>query len=487
MTTIELIDTTIRDGQASLWAMNMTTRHLAATMPYFDEAGFESMEFIATGSRLKKFVRHLHENPWDWIVSGARAAKHTPLRWHGLMAGSTMSGYVPLSIGKLLVEKAVELGITLNRLGSNWNDYAVVKDEQDRFNECGMRSVVNVIYSVSPRHTDDYFVQKAREAAAIDPWRLCLKDVGGLLTPDRVRELVPKLMAVTPGITWEFHGHCNNSFGPVNAIECAKLGISHIHSALPPLANANSQPSVYGLAANLRALGYEVPVREEVLRPATEYLTYVARREGYQIGVPYEYDERLYRHQVPGGMISNLQFQLSQAGLSGRLAEVLEEIPRVRAELGYPIMVTPLSQIVGTQAAVNVIVGDRYRQVTDETIEYALGRHGREAPLVMDQSVRDRILDRPRARELDAQVPEEPSLAELRERYGTHISDEELILRVVVGDDALDDLRPSPTSLRGPSQHRPILELVSALVNDDRHRFVSLSGTGYSVTIRKSS
>ena len=486
MSEIRFVDTTIRDGQASLWAMNMTTRHLLSTMSCFDDAGFESMEFIATGSRLKKFVRHLKENPWDWITEGARAAKKTPLRWHGLIAGSTLSGYVPMSIGELLVKKAVDLGITLNRLGSNWNDYAVVKGEQDQFTKLGMTSVVNVIYSVSPRHTDEYFVQKTREAAAIDPYRLCLKDVGGLLTPERVRELVPKMMAVAPGVTWEFHGHCNNSFGPINAIECAKLGIHVLHTAVPPLANANSQPSVYTLAVNLRELGFEVPVNEEVLRPATDYLTYVAKREGYQIGLPYEYDERLYRHQVPGGMISNLQYQLSLAGVADRLAEVLDEIPRVRAELGYPIMVTPLSQIVGTQAAINVITGDRYRQVTDETIDYALGRHGKEAPEAMDQEVRHKILDRPRARELEAQVPEEPSLTELRARYGKAISDEDLILRVVVGDDALDGLRPSPTSIRSLTKDRPLLELVRELVDNEHHRFVSLKTEDLSLTMRKS-
>ena len=486
MKEIRFVDTTIRDGQASLWAMNMRTHHMLSAMPYLDAAGFESMEFIATGSRLKKFVRHLNENPWDWIKLGAKAAKNTPLRWHGPIGGRTMSGYVPMAVGELLIKRAVELGIRYTRTGNNWNDYSVMKDQLARFDKLGMTPVVNVIYSVSPRHTDEYFIQKTREAAALNPYRLCFKDVGGLLTPDRIRELVPKLLEVSPGVTWEFHGHCNNSFGPINALEFAKLGINVIHTSVPPLANANSQPSIYNVAENLKSLGFDPKIDTEVLRPATEYLTFIAKREKFQIGEPYEYDERLYSHQVPGGMISNLKYQLSLAGVSERIDEVLEEIPQVRAELGYPIMVTPLSQIVGTQAAVNVITGDRYSQVTDATIEYALGRHGREAPFVMDQDVRDKILNRPRAKEIEELKEWEPTLAELRQKYGKDISDEDLILCSVVGDDALDVVGSSSGTRYHLASAKPLSELLYELINRDNHRFVSIRRGELSVTMVKS-
>ena len=486
MKEIRFVDTTIRDGQASLWAMNMRTRHMLAAMPYLDAAGFESMEFIATGSRLKKFVRHLNENPWDWIKGGAAAAKNTPLRWHGPIGGRTMSGYVPQEVGELLTRKAVELGIRFTRTGNNWNDYAVMKNQLDRLNELGMTPVINLIYSVSPRHSDEYFIQKAREAAALNPYRLCFKDVGGLLTPERIRQLIPKVLEASPGVTWEFHGHCNNSFGPINALEFAKLGVEVIHTAVPPLANANSQPSIYNVAANLRALGFSPRIDEEVLRPASKYLEFVAKREKFQIGVPYEYDEKLYDHQVPGGMISNLRYQLSLAGVSDRIDEVLDEIPLVRAELGYPIMVTPLSQIVGTQAALNVIVGERYLQVTDATIEYALGRHGREAPLVMDQDVRDKILDRPRARELLELESWEPTIAELRQKYGKDISDEDLILQAVVGDDALDVVGSANVARPHLVSTRPLSELIHELVNRDHHRYISIQKGDLSLTMVKS-
>ncbi|MDP9459511.1 MAG: hypothetical protein M3Q22_04385, partial [Actinomycetota bacterium] len=473
-------------GQASLWAMNMRTRHMLPAMPHLDAAGFDSMEFIATGSRLKKFVRHLKENPWDWIRQGAAAAKNTPLRWHGPIDGPSMSGAVVPEVGELLISKAVELGIRLTRTGNNWNNFDAVARQLPRFERLGMTPVINVMYSVSPKHTDEYFVRKAKEAGAIAPYRLCFKDVSGLLTPERTRALLPQMMAAAGDVPWEFHGHCNNGLGPLNAIEAVKAGVRYVHTAVPPLANANSQPSVYNVASNLRELGYEVNVDEEVLRPATEHFTAIAKREGFQIGIPYEYDERLYRHQVPGGMISNLRYQLKLAGVEDRLPEVLEETARVRADFGHPIMVTPLSQFVGSQAAINVIVGNRYQQVTDKTIEYALGRHGgTEAVEGMDPDVRDTILSRPRARELEEYQPPQLTLADLRAKYGKDTPDEDLILMSIVGDDAVE-IVGSVGDPRPPAPaDTPLIELLRRLAEQDRHAFVSLSRPGLTVTMRK--
>lgn len=486
MTEVRFVDTTIRDGQASLWAMNMRTRHMLPAMPHLDAAGFDSMEFIATGSRLKKFVRDLKENPWNWIKEGAAAARETPLRWHGPIDGGRMSGYCPPAVGELLIKKAVDLGIRLNRTGNNWNDYSKLPRELERFDQLGMAVVVNIIYSVSPRHTDEYFVRKAREAAALKPFRLCFKDVGGLLTPERARQLFPAVMQAAGDIEWEFHGHCNNGLGPLNAIEAAVAGMRYIHTAVPPLANANSQPSIYNVAANLRERGFDARIDEELLRPATEHFERVAEVEGFTRGVPYEYDERQYTHQVPGGMISNLEFQLQKAGIRDRLPEVLEEAARVRAEFGYPIMVTPLSQFVGSQAAVNVIVGKRYEQVTDKTIEYAMGLHGgAEALEAMDPDVRDRILDRPRAAQLAGYEPPNPTLRELRERFGRGISDEDLILRTIVGDDAVDVVTSADAGLTDAGSDSPVVALVRGILASDDHRHVSVRHGDLALTIRR--
>lgn len=174
---------------------------------------------------------------------------------------------------------------------------------------------------------------------------------------------------------------------------------------------------------------------------------------------------------------------MSLAGVSERMDEVLEEIPRVRADLGYPIMVTPLSQIVGTQAAVNVIVGERYSQVIDAAVEYALGRHGNEAPSVMDQDVRDKILSSSRAKEIEALEPWEPTLAELRLKYGSDISDEDLILCAIVGDDALDVVGRSADIEPVKLAKTDLSEFVKNRLAGDGSRFVSFRGSEVSLTV----
>ena len=197
-----------------------------------------------------------------------------------------------------------------------------------------------------------------------------------------------------------------------------KLGVNILHTAIPPLANGSSQPSIFNLAANAQALGYRPLVDLAAVKPVASHFTFVAKREGHPVGAPREYDQAQYLHQVPGGMISNLRYQLRKLGMEDRLPVVLEEAARVRAEFGYPIMVTPLAQFVGSQAAVNVITGERYKEVTDQSIQYALGHWGKEAPQVMCADVKDKILGRPRAKEWAKWTPADLSLKEVRRKYG---------------------------------------------------------------------
>ena len=341
MSQIRFIDTTLRDGQQSLWALNMTTEMMLPALEQMDEAGFEAMEFFVPIVQLKKMIRDLNENPWEWLRQGAAMAKKTPLRLHAGYKGGL--GKVPESVKKLMVQKVIDQGISCARISNPWNNFAELREEVDELKRMGMDSVVNIIYSVSPRHTDDYFVKRARAAAKLKPYRLCFKDVGGLLTPERVRELLPKIQAVIGDIVLELHVHCNNGLAPVNVIEAVKLGITHVHTAVPPLANGSSNPSIFNTASNLRSLGHDTLVSEELLKPVEQHFTAIAKRHGFAIGTPFEYDESLYSHQVPGGMISNMENQLREQNALEKLDEVLKEVPRVRKDMGYPPLVTPTS------------------------------------------------------------------------------------------------------------------------------------------------
>jgi oxaloacetate decarboxylase alpha subunit len=227
-------------------------------------------------------------------------------------------------------------------------------------------------------------------------------------------------------------------------IVAVESGMTHIHTGIPPLADGDAQPSVFTTVRNLHELGYDTGIDLEPLQRASDKLSEIARRERFPVGAPVDLDYRHYRHQIPGGMISHLVYQLNQVGQIDRLPEVLAETARVRAEFGYPVMVTPLSQFVGSQAAVNVITGVRYGSVTDEAIRYALGHYGAEAPGLMDERVRDEILGHSRAVEL-AQAIDEPgqSLDELRNVYGD-VTDEQLVHLTQCGPTALALLREQP-------------------------------------------
>jgi oxaloacetate decarboxylase alpha subunit len=287
-----------------------------------------------------------------------------------------------------------------------------------------------------------------------------------LLTPDSVRTLVPIVLNNAGGIPVELHTHCTTGLGPLVSLEAIKLGITIINTALPPLADGSSLPNLFNVAENARALGHEPVIDEDLLRPVSEHLYKIAKREGFPVGAPVEYRYSQYLHQVPGGMISNLGHQLRVIGLGDRLADTLEETTRVRADLGYPIMVTPLSQFVGSQAAINVIAGAPYREVTDQVIKYALGQFGREAAESMDPNVKDKVLDRPRARELAAWEPEELSLEEIRAKFGgPETSDEELMLRWLLTTEEIAAMRAAPAITEYRVANHPLVGLVAELAH----------------------
>ena len=485
MTQIKFIDTTLRDGQQSMWALNMRTGMMMPVLADMDAAGFEAIEFFLPTVQLKKMTRDLGEDPWQWLKSGIKGVRKTPLRLHGGYKPHSFSR-VPASVGKLLNQKMVEYGITTTRTSHQWNDYEDMKEEVDELRKLGIETVVNLIYTVSPRHTDEYYIARAKSARAIKPYRICFKDVGGLLTPERVRVLLPKVLAAVGDITLEFHGHCNNGLGPLNVLEAVRQGITHIHTAIPPLANGSSQPSVFNVEKNLKVLGYDPDVNVSVLKPVEAHFTYVAKRENLPIGIPAEYDQSLYHHQVPGGMISNFRFQLQKVGMEHRLEETLEEAIQVRAEFGYPIMVTPLSQFVGSQAAINVIVGERYKEVTDEVIQYSLGYWGKEAVKVMDQDVRAKILDRPRTKDFLNWSPPDLSLKEVRKKYGKHLTDEELLLRVYVDEEAVNIAKQAPPPRPYLSSLEPLVQLVQKITQVKGLSYISIQKGDFSLILNDS-
>jgi oxaloacetate decarboxylase alpha subunit len=370
--TIYFVDTTIRDGHQSLWAENMTTGMMLPIAKHLDRAGFEGIELIS-GSHLKKTVRELKEDPWERVRLVAKEIAHPPCMY------------------RLFIERMFANGIREARISDEWNDYEGWKFRVGVCHAVGMKTILNLIYSVSPKHTDEYFAERTQQAASLKPNRLCLKDPGGLLTPERMQTLVPVIFKNANGIPVELHTHCTTGLGPLCCIEGMKLGIRSINTALPPLADDSSNPSLFNVAKNARALGYATAIDEEVLKPVSKHFTAIAKREGFTIGAPVEYDYTQYQHQVPGGMLSNLIAQLRQQKAEHQLDAVLAEMPHVRKDLGYPPLVTPTSQIVGSQAALNVVTGKRYAVVSNETRNYVMGHYG-EAPGPLSDEMKTKVL-----------------------------------------------------------------------------------------------
>jgi oxaloacetate decarboxylase (Na+ extruding) subunit alpha len=463
MSEIHFVDTTLRDGQQSLWALGMRTGTMLPIAAQMDRVGFESMEFFVS-VMIKKYVREHKENPWIWLREGTKRFNCTRLRNHGGMHGSGAFEKLPHSVMRLLIERVVSYGITLTRTSNCWNDFQELKEELHQLRKVGMETIVNLIYSVSPRHSDAYYAEKAREAASIRPYRICFKDVGGLLTPERARTLIPIILQNAGDVPVEYHAHCNNGLAPLCYLEAVKLGITTLHTAIPPLANGSSQPSILNVVKNLRALGYTPVINEKEVRPIEEHFTAVAKWDELPIGKPFAYEESQYLHQVPGGVISNLRHQLRLVGKADKLQQTLDEAGRVRADFGYPIMVTPLSQFVVSQAAINVIVGERYKEVTDQVIQYALGFWGKEAPGLMNPDVKDKILSRSRAKDWQNWEPPEPSLEEVRRKFGgASVSDEELLLRVYAGEDAVKAMSIAGAPRMQLNGTQPLIRLIEEL------------------------
>jgi oxaloacetate decarboxylase (Na+ extruding) subunit alpha len=465
---IRFVDTTLRDGQESLWATAMRTGMILPIASRMDEAGFEAIEIIAT-TNFKKQIRDLKENPWERIRLVADKIKKTPLR---AVRNRYMAAFqiTPASISDLWLERMLANGVREIRLSDPSNNPAYWKEILSSANKTGLKTIINLIFSTSPRHTDAYYAEKTRAAADLNPYRICFKDPGGLLTPEHTRQLVPIILENSSGIPVELHTHCNTGLGPLCCLEAVKLGIRSLNTALPPLANGSSNPSLFNVTKNLQAMNCRPVIDAVLLQPVSEHFESIARREGLPIGVPLEYEVAHGLHQVPGGMVSNFRYQLRKAGMEHRLPEVLDEIGRVRADLGYPIMVTPYSQFVGVQATMNVIVGERYKAVSDEVIQYALGFWGQEESTAMNTSIKDKILDRPRAQELAGWRPPQQSLNELREQLGgPGVSDDDLLLRYFSSQEDVAAMKA--TAVAKPySCEPPLLKLLESLLKQEERR-----------------
>jgi pyruvate/oxaloacetate carboxyltransferase len=435
MKKIEIVDQTIRDAQQSLWGLLMRTDHITPIAETMDRVGYRAIATVGSQAFTIQ-VRNHGEDPWERIRLLSRSMPRTCLR--GSYQTASLSSFdlsTPRSIISLWIKRSVANGIR-----SFWIcDYQENMERFRYFAEIakaeGAEVVTALMYTASPLHTNEHWQAKTKLIAAAKDCtdRIMIEDASGVMTPERAREFFSIVQRNCDGMPLEFHGHCNSGLAPLCYLEAIQCGVTTVHTAVAPLANGTSVPATETILKNARRLGYHADIDEDALAAVSAHFRNIAAKEGMPVGSPSEYDLFHFEHQVPGGMMSNLTRQLRELKMEHRLDEILEEVVHVRKALGYPVMATPYSQIVGTQAVENVLSGERYKRITDEVVKYALGLYGKPA-FPIDQDLMDKIMCLPQAKEFVDWRPEGyfKSVEELRQEVGPNLSDDELLLKVLI-------------------------------------------------------
>lgn len=480
---LTFVDQTFRDAQQSLWGFTMRTDHILPIAEVMDQVGFKTVGTVG-GNGFTVQVRLLNEDPWERIRLLSRLMPNTPLET-SFMIGSLASFDIdtPRDVIALWIKRCVANGIK-----SFWNcDYQTDMEAVRYFSEIvkneGAKNVAGLMYTFSPVHDNEHWARKTRMIAELNDVvdSIRIEDTAGVLTPERTRGLLETVLANCDGIPIEFHSHCNTGLAPLCYLEAIKAGITTLHTAVAPLANGTSLPAIETVLRNAKRLGFTSDIDEEALAKVSAHFRRIAEEEGLPIGVPMEYDLYYFEHQVPGGMMTNLIRQLNEVGKGDLLPQVLEEIIQVRKDLGYPVMATPYSQIVGAQAVENIISGERYKQVTDEVIKYVMGFYGETAGPI-DQNVKDKILATPRAKALADWQPKNRfrPLEEIRNEIGPDLSDDELLLKILIPGQPSKRPEPKKEAKRPPK--KPVQPPTSP-VDFPTEFSVEVDGEVYSVRI----
>jgi len=461
MPEIKIIDTTLRDAHQCLWATRMTTAMMLPVAERMDRAGFECIDLVG-GPQFDVCVRYLKENPWERIRLMRQKVRNTKMQW--AQRGKSLLSFdvLPDDVNALWLELMARNGIRRVRVNDPLGDSENLLETMHQAKALGMEVVGAIVYCLSPVHTDEFFAAKTKvliERGGVDV--MMIKDPGGLLTPDRIRTLVPAMLAVMGDVPLELHSHCITGLAPLVYLEAVKLGVTLIETSIAPLAQGPAQPATQTMVRNLRDMGYEINLDDEIVDAVSDHFSAIARHENLPVGVPAEYDEFHYKHQIPGGMMENMKFQLKQAGLIDRFDEVLEEASRVFKELGWPVMVTPYSQLVGIQSVLNVVQGERYKTIPDEVKKYACGYYGKIVAPV-EPNVLDKIISNGSPNIPLVPQPLEPALPALRKKY-PNLEDEERLLRYMYPGSQVDDMIGAGPMCTDYQFEKPIIQLLREL------------------------
>ena len=486
MSTLQLVETSLRDGNQSLWAaLGVDTANTLTIAPVMDRVGFKAIDFT-TSTHMGVAVRFKKEDPWERIRLMAAATPNTPLQFMStgfrFISWETAHPQFMALVFKVLARNGIRrfcLADPMNDADSNVACARLVKQGGGEY------VIAALVFTLSPVHDDAHYAAAARTLAQCpDIDAVYIKDPGGLLSPKRAQTLIPAVKAVIGNKPLELHAHCTIGLAEHTYLDAPDYGVSVLQCASGAAADGTSNPPAERIVANLRSLGHTVTVDDEALREVSLYFTRLAEAEGLPIGRPQGFDAAYLQHQLPGGMVGTMRRQLAESRLSHLEGAVIEEIGRVREELGWPIVMTPFAQIVMMQAVMNVTTKERYKVIPDEAIRYAIGRFGRpNVPIA--GNVMDRIESLPRTQELRAEAGM-ASIAELRRRLGANLSDEEFLLRATMPAGQVDAmLAAGPAPRHYNPDLKPVMNLIRQLARHPELSQVSVSKPGFNLQLRR--
>src|SRR3569833_236490 len=462
---IKVVETSLRDGNQCLWAaLGVDTARTLTIAPVMDRVGFKAIDFT-TSTHMGVAVRYKKEDPWERIRLMAAATPNTPLQFMStgfrFISWETAHPEFMALAFRVLARNGIRrfcLADPMNDADSNIACARMVKQGG------GEWVIAALVFTLSPVHADDHYMTAARKLAACpDIDALYIMDPGGLLSPNRARTLFPAIKAVIGTKRPELHSHCSIGLAEHLYMDAPGNGANTLLCASGAAADGTSNPPAARVVANLRALGHSVRVDDEALKEVGSYFTRLAEAEGLLQGRPQAFDAAYLQHQLPGGMVGTMRRHLAETRLSHKEGAVIEELGRVREELGWPIVMTPFAQILLTQAVMNVTRSERYEVIPDEAIRYAIGRFGKPNIPIAPQ-VMERIESLPRTRELLAEPPM-ASVEELRQRLGPRLSDEEFLLRATMPAAQVDAmLAAGPAGRHYAPAVRPVMSLLKQLI-----------------------
>lgn len=389
---IKIMDTTLRDAHQSLIATRMTTEEMLPIAAKMDQAGFYAME-VWGGATFDACLRFLKEDPWERLRKIRKEVKNTKLQM--LFRGQNILGYRHYAddVVEYFVQKSIANGIDIIRIFDALNDMRNLETAVRASRKEGGHAQVAISYTLSEVHTLEYYIELAKRIEDMGAHSICIKDMAGLLVPYEAERLVKALKSHT-NLPIQLHTHYTSGVASMTYLKAVEAGCDIIDTAMSPLAMGTSQPATEVLVETFKGTPYDTGINQEILSEITEYFRPM-REEALASGLMntkvLSVDINTLRYQVPGGMLSNLVSQLKGQNAEDKYYDVLKEIPRVRADFGYVPLVTPSSQIVGTQAVLNVLAGERYKMVSKESKDMVRGKYG-STPVPIKEEIVKKII-----------------------------------------------------------------------------------------------